>query len=693
MLTLNSDGQAFSQAFIDAVTGPSPSYTARLFSGGSEVQCDIMRLSLWLGDAGEGLGGDAGFQLGMVSSARMTATLLGCAASLERAELEVRIGVDTGSGHEYATVALVTVVKSRVSGDRTAIEAVGRIDAVLAQEQLGLPSGMVQADELAEAIAEASDVDVELGAFASTAQPVRVESWATCADALADLAAALGGLACESGEGVVVSPLPSAATFAPDAGSMTLLPQLAEEDFVIDGLVVAVPATILNEDGTLPDDTLYTFGTGRIQVTDRYATAESAARLWGNIQGATWRPGTLTLATLDPRVTPLDVASASLDGSTVLVPCHGISATFDGGWFGTMAAVGPSGLENVESGPLAARVEESALAAARATANATRAFDKAQLASRYAAEAKDAADDAADAAAEADRKAQAAGTAAAEARGQAQSAQQSAARANAYSTAALGQLGVVQDVIGVLDWASSHGTFARTSDTAIVDGKVYFTYDSSTGDYTPVVEPQASQLANYYELSMSEAMDDFILAHLAVTSRGLWVLPSGMGNASDEQHAPGYKLLLSNGGTYIYDGNGELVRSDTAAGTDFASAFDWHVGGEDAYIAYDASEGTVTIGGGNVVLGSSKKLSDLIGEGELRGYEVEVTATAPDITAGSPTVTLTATVRKDGTALTAAEVLRIGCVKWYRADTGALVGTGMSCTVSARARYTARLEG
>ena len=76
----------------------------------------------------------------------------------------------------------------------------------------------------------------------------------------------------------------------------------------------------------------------------------------------------------------------------------------------------------------------------------------------------------------------------------ASSAQGDAARATTYANAALDQLSVVQDVAGVLTWASEHGSFTKTSDTAIVDGKVYFTLDSATGDYSPVVDPQASQL-------------------------------------------------------------------------------------------------------------------------------------------------------------------------------------------------------
>ena len=193
----------------------------------------------------------------------------------------------------------------------------------------------------------------------------------------------------------------------------------------------------------------------------------------------------------------------------------------------------------------------------------------------------------------------------------ASNAQQSADKANLYSNAALDQLGVVQDVAGILTWASEHGSFAKTGDTAIQDGKVYFVKDGT--DYAPVVDPQAADLASYYELTVDEAMNDFIMAHLAVTNRGLWVLPAGIGSASDEQHAAGYKMLLASTGCYIYDGSGVLVRSDTASGTDFAEGRSFHFGSDDAYILYTPASGStpasLVIGGANVQLGSSKTLS------------------------------------------------------------------------------------
>jgi len=288
----------------------------------------------------------------------------------------------------------------------------------------------------------------------------------------------------------------------------------------------------------------------------------------------------------------------------------------------------------------AAQGSADAAATAAATANekAAQAIADAATAQGAATAAQGSADAAAAAASVADGKAVAAGQAAS-------AAQASADHANRYANAALDQLGVVQDVAGVLSWASEQGAFVETEDTAIVDGKVYFTLDGT--DYTPVVEPDAAHLADYWELDMSgarQAMNEYILAHLAVTQRGLWVLPSGIGQASDEQHAPGYKMLLSSNGSYLYDSNGVLVRSDTASGTDFSAGRDWHVGGDDAYIFYDASEGTIVIGGSSVQLGSTKTLSELVNEVD-NSVVFKVT---DDYSQDGSTVTLTAHVYQGG---------------------------------------------
>ena len=258
------------------------------------------------------------------------------------------------------------------------------------------------------------------------------------------------------------------------------------------------------------------------------------------------------------------------------------------------------------------------------------------------AEAMQNADEARDAA----QSAQASASVAAQA---ADEAQVSATVANKAANSALNQLGVVQDVVGVLNYVAEHGGFVQTQDQSIVEGKVYFTLDSQTGDYVPVVDPQASALSSYYEVSedYDDVMGDFIMAHLAVTSRGLWVLPSGMGSSttpasgesqadSDARQGANYKMLLSSDGTYIYDGSGDMV---IKYGQNIEPSTDrpFYIGDPDStsYILFTPASGSTPANisiGGSVKIGTSKTLSELLAEVDAkaaRGTGILKVTTAP----------------------------------------------------------------
>ena len=242
-----------------------------------------------------------------------------------------------------------------------------------------------------------------------------------------------------------------------------------------------------------------------------------------------------------------------------------------------------------------------------------------------------------------------------EAQAYADEAQTQAKTATKYANSALDQLGIVQDVVGVLNWASDHGTFTKTSDTSIVEGKVYFVLDPTTNDYMPVVDPQDSDLSNYYELSVDEAMQTYILSHLAVTQRGLWILPAGIGDAQDEQFSPGYKMLLTSGnnpGMYLYDENGSIVTSYGANSIEFADNRQFHIGTQDAYILFTPASGStgasISIGGANITLGDNRTLDQVIATVD-NTLIYDHTYTYGDLVDGKPTTaTFTAFLYRGG---------------------------------------------
>ena len=149
----------------------------------------------------------------------------------------------------------------------------------------------------------------------------------------------------------------------------------------------------------------------------------------------------------------------------------------------------------------------------------------------------------------AEASAQSAATSASNAMTAAQSAQASA-------DSALVSLANVEDVVGVLEWITAHGTMTANGSTALDPSKVYFVRDNN-GDYhvgsyyySIVAEPKAEDRTNYYTLSVDESVQNYVATHVVVDSYGLWLIPDSGGN----------KVLIATGagsspynvaGTYI----------------------------------------------------------------------------------------------------------------------------------------------
>lgn len=314
---------------------------------------------------------------------------------------------------------------------------------------------------------------------------------------------------------------------------------------------------------------------------------------------------------------------------------------------------------------------QSAISSATtASENAQSAISSAGLAQQAATAAQTQAASATASAEQASASAEQASAAAAVADGKAEAATQSARIANSAANGALTQLAVIEDVAGTLDWIQKHGTYSLTTDTSVQEGTVYFEYDSNTGEYTPIGNPDSSanpSQEGWYTLEITEAQGDFIMSHLAVTGQGLWVLPNGINSGQVTQiyilttdttvdntkvyysynestglytivsnpdpaanpqeegwyvlediedararQSDNYKILLSNEGMNVYDDTGHLVTSFGESIT-FDSTRPQYIGGENAYILFNPVNQTLTIGGSKVSFGN-KTLSQLLSE-------------------------------------------------------------------------------
>lgn len=153
--------------------------------------------------------------------------------------------------------------------------------------------------------------------------------------------------------------------------------------------------------------------------------------------------------------------------------------------------------------------------------------------------------------------AKAAATAASNAAGAAQTSADAAAiqaaSAGIYANSALEQIGIIQDVVGVLDLLSTNANYQLTADTEIVPGKWYFTQSGTSPDYvyTVVTNPVDADLGTYYEItSIDQAVESYVTSRLAVTSDGLWIQDPNMAT----------KILLSStDGVVLYGPSGTII--------------------------------------------------------------------------------------------------------------------------------------
>ena len=131
---------------------------------------------------------------------------------------------------------------------------------------------------------------------------------------------------------------------------------------------------------------------------------------------------------------------------------------------------------------------------------------------------------------------------------------ESASLANESANAATFKLDEVEKVLDVLNWVSSHGTYALTADETVVPGKWYF--EKVNDSYlvtTPASNPRQEGL---YELSnVDAAVSEYIITHLYLDNSGLHV----------KLDNSGAQLLISSTGIYIINSNGETIASYTGS--------------------------------------------------------------------------------------------------------------------------------
>ena len=233
--------------------------------------------------------------------------------------------------------------------------------------------------------------------------------------------------------------------------------------------------------------------------------------------------------------------------------------------------------------------------AAAATATATEASVAASQAAEAAADAIESASQAADAADAAQQSAL--------------EAQESAETANQAANNALIGLATVEGVVDTVNWFAEHKT--ASTDTSVVPSKTYYEYNPVAGTLSAVT-PEGDENPSeegWYELS--EAISNYVAAHIATTNDGLYVV--GLSN--------GWKVLVSSGtgtytaGIFLIDPSGNIAQATTANGITFDDSKPFYIGDNNASIVFDGN-GHISISGIGVSIGNSgsKSIDEVLSE-------------------------------------------------------------------------------
>lgn len=633
-----------SVAFNNAVANGGYPYTARISKNGVVIDCNVFSCTIYKGSTGSGT-----FSVGTTFIPYIEMEVGGLTTTIENDELKLEVGVCiSASQTEWITIGYFTVTKIAGSTVRTKFTAMGRIATILSKVEVVVTEPVTNSGALSAiqtALTNAGyNITLDYSRVVVPTGVIADYDLEMSARALLELITLNMGAYCteDNAGNIVFFKYLNVTPINYNGDRMIEHPTFNDFDFALSRIKVIQTPSYKTDEGIVVPEVAYESAPGANWViNDPYITSQTMFdEFCTNCLGLTYRPGTVQLAFGDPRLEALDVLQITdVDSSTYIVPCMNVTHVITGNLITTvMAPSEPEASTDEERGPITQQLDK--LASDMLTAEVS-----ASTAKGAAAAAQASATQAAGAAAEAERKAVAAGQAATAAQTSANEAKNSAREATLYANAALNDVSIIEDVAGVLRWIQEHGRYSVTTDTSVQEGTVYFIYNSTTHDYEPIAMPDTSKnphTEGWYVLDISDSQSDFIMAHLAVTSRGLWVLPSGLptidkaidstqdaSSASDTQaqkqananarQADNYKVLLSNNGLLIYDGLGVLV-STYGENILFSSTRTQVFGGENNYILFDPTDGSITINGSHVKIGNTgKTLSDLLaGDFEIK---------------------------------------------------------------------------
>lgn len=216
-------------------------------------------------------------------------------------------------------------------------------------------------------------------------------------------------------------------------------------------------------------------------------------------------------------------------------------------------------------------------------------WDKAVLAESTANDVADILDDMADAA-------QAAHTTLTQIYADAESAKTDATTARSAADSAMKGLGQVEDVVGTLNWITDHSKV--TTDTTPKAGKSYY-IKNQDNTFTLVTDVEGKNPAQEGWYELTEAVQNYILSHLALTDDGLYVM-------KDDSH---WRLLIKSDGVYVVDENNIPVNQMGIVGNVVGYETNMHIKMDYDSIDFNDGENRLGYVGNNKLLFASAEIT------------------------------------------------------------------------------------
>lgn len=596
-----------STAFATKIAESSRMFKAKLVHNGADVDCTINKITAYKGACGDEL------SIGVVYVPYLDVVLTDCSDSLDGEEIDYWIGLvkDWSTQEtEYIKMGTYTVVDPKTAGSRMTFRAIGTLGVAgneLYTSTLTFPATIAA---LISDIEAQMGVTITLKGLTASGTVTKAMTKLRLRDAVGHIAGLLGGFASEDNAGgIVIARYGSGDTATIDPDRSLQVPEFGGSHQVT-GIKVTVTPAGTDDQGRDVPEVAYTYGVPNLYDTNEYMTQALFNSMVSNIVGFAYDPAVVNIALGDPRLEAWDMVTVvGLDSATHTVPCLQLTHVFDGGFTtevyartlsseaSDMTVIGATGkviqqisadlyttsisAATAKADAASAKADAEAAArdaasaasdAASASSSATAAAGSASSAAGSATAAAGSASAAATSASNAEASAQSAASDAADASRDAASAAsdaadaaRDAASANDSAQSALTGLGIVEEVVDVLNWISEHGQYGLTTDTEVVKGKYYFTRSGSgtSADpyvYSVVVNPTGDpSTQGWYELvSVDEAISNYVSTHLALTSAGLYV-------TSDQTY--GWRVLIKSTGVDILDSQGTVVGSYGATTT------------------------------------------------------------------------------------------------------------------------------